>query len=496
MKVTVKLVGYLVLGIFFLLATDLYLAVLRESNVLHADMDNDARLFGTALQEWVTETWRTHGEEAAMRMIEEMNRESNNFRVRWIWLNDSPGKLHRPKVPHEILQQFLAQDTFSWQQADEDGNMRLYTYVVQMTGDAEKDRRRGALEISQPFDFIQLYTASSIKRRLVVMGLIVLLATLTAGLLGMTIIGKPLQQLAEKAKRIGEGAFDEPVEIRGNDELTALGSALNLMSQQLYESKTTLQKEHKQRIAMIEQLRHADRLRTVGELSSGLAHELGTPLNVISGRAGLIASEKLSHEETIESAKIIRGQAERMTKIIQQLLDYARRRKPKHEPYNLRAIAQQTIDLMAPMATKKGVSLQLLDGKDCVAMVDIGQIQQVLTNLIVNALHVAPPQSSVEVQVTQTIARPPGDSTAEEKEYACLVVSDSGEGIPPEHMDRLFEPFFTTKESGEGCGLGLSVVQGIVQEHRGWIDVESQTGRGTHFRVYLPMETTSCQEKS
>jgi len=496
MKVTAKLVGYLVLGVIFLLSMDLYLTIQRESNALRLDMDKDAREFGTSIQEWLTMTWETHGEETAMRMIENMNRNDRSFRVRWIWLSGSSEALHQPKVAKDILQQISTPDSFSWKQVDEDGKMRLYTYVMQVTGDRENGNRSGALEISQPFDPVHQYTGTSIKRRFVVMGLIVLLAALTAGLLGMVVIGKPLQELAEKAKRIGTGEFDRPVEVQGNNELSTLGNALNMMSQQLHESKETLEKEHQQRIDMMEQLRHADRLRTIGELSSGLAHELGTPLNVISGRAGLIESEKLSHSETIESASIIRGQAERMTKIIQQLLDYSRRRKPKHEAFNLRSIAQQTIDLMTPMATKLNVSLQLLECEDCVAMVDVGQIQQVLTNLIVNAMHAAPEQSTVEVEIKQSRINPPEDIHSTEKSYASLAVKNTGEGITPENMKHLFEPFFTTKESGEGCGLGLSVVQGIVQEHRGWIDVESNSESGTQFTVYLPMETQPCQDES
>ena len=450
MKVTAKLVGYLALGVILLLSMDLYLAVQRESNTLHMDMDNDAREFGTSIQEWVTVTWESHGEETAMRMIENMNRNDRSFRVRWIWLTDSSEELHQPRVARDVLRQISTPDSFSWKQVDEDGKIRLYTYVMQDAGDRENDLRSGALEISQPFDPVHHYTSTSIKRRLIVMGLIVLLATLTAGLLGMVVIGKPLQQLAEKANRIGKGELDRPVEIHGKDELSALGNALNSMCKQLHEAKMTLQKEHQQRIDTIEQLRHADRLRTIGELSSGLAHELGTPLNVISGRAGLIESEKLSSSETIESASIIRGQAERMTKIIRQLLDYARRRKPKHEAFNLRSIAQQTIDLMTPMATKLNVSLQLLDGNDCVAMVDVGQIQQVIINLIANALHASPEQSIVEIEIKQTLTHAPDDFNTVEKSYASLAVKNMGDGITPENKKHLFEPFFSTKESGEG----------------------------------------------
>lgn len=496
MKVTAKLVGYLVFGIVLLLAIDLYLAVQRESEALHADMSSDARDFGISMKEWVAVIWKTHGEEVALQMIEDTNREGASLRVRWIWLTDSSDALYQPEIASDLLQQMSTQDSFSWKHTNEDGKEMLYTYVMQVAGTSENDSRRGALEIRQPFDPVHQYTGSSIKRRIVMMAMIVLLATLTTGLLGMAIVGKPLQTLAEKAKRIGQGELDGPVELKGNDELTTLGNALNTMCEQLQEAKETLRKEHKKRIDAVEQLRHADRLRTVGELSSGLAHELGTPLNVISGRAGMIASERLNGPEVTKSAGIIRDQAERMTKIIQQLLDFARRRKPQYEALNLRSIVQQTIDLLTPLAAKREVTFRLLADKDCVTMVDIGQIQQVMTNLIVNAVHAAPSKSDVEIEIKQVRAFPPGGSMAAEKAYAYLAVRDSGDGIAKEDMSRLFEPFFTTKVAGEGSGLGLSIVQGIVQEHSGWVDVESHQEKGTQFTVYLPLEIPTCPDES
>ncbi len=494
MKVTAKLVGYLVLGIVLLLALDLYLSVQREAEAFHTDMDSHARDLGISMKEWVTVVWETHGEKVALQMIENLNREDSSLRVRWIWLSDSSDGLYQPAIANDLLQQLSAQDSFSWKQADENGKEKLYTYVMQVTGNNES--RRGALEISQPFEPVRQYTGSSILRRIVVMALIVLLATLTTGLLGMVVVGKPLQTLVEKANRIGQGELDGPLELRGSDELAVLGNALNTMCEQLQEAKETLRKEHKKRIDAVEQLRHADRLRTVGELSSGLAHELGTPLNVISGRAGLIASEKLNRQEVIESAGIIRDQADRMTKIIQQLLDFARRRKPQYETLNLRSIVQQTIDLLTPLAAKREVALQLFADKDCIMLADIGQIQQVMTNLIVNAVHAAPSKSNVEIEIKQVRASPPGSSTTTKKDYAYLAIRDSGKGIAKEDMNRLFEPFFTTKVAGEGSGLGLSIVQGIVQEHHGWINVESQPDQGTQFTVYLPLEIAPCLDES
>lgn len=262
------------------------------------------------------------------------------------------------------------------------------------------------------------------------------------------------------------------------------------MCDQLVESQATLLRETAARIAAMEQLRHADRLKTVGRLASGTAHGLGTPLNVVSGRAGLIVSGKLSAEEIVKSADAIQKEAKKMTAIIRQLLAFARRNTPKRTPVDLSRLVGQTIELLSPSAEKHRVMLSLSgDTQDTVAMVDADQIQQVLTNLIVNAGQAMPDGGAVQLAVHRTHARPPEGCDAAVGEYFRIDVEDEGQGISEESLRHVFEPFFTTKEVGEGTGLGLSIAYGIVQEHDGWIDVTSQPGEGSCFSVYLPEES-------
>jgi signal transduction histidine kinase len=237
---------------------------------------------------------------------------------------------------------------------------------------------------------------------------------------------------------------------------------------------------------VIEQLRHADRLSTVGKLASGIAHELGTPLTVVSGRARLIA-DGLSGEETRESALTIADQAQRMTRIIRQLLDFARRRSAAKSPEDLRAVARQTVSLLSPLADKRGARITL-DEPDTplMAEVDVGQLQQALTNLVVNAIQAMPRGGAVRCAVGRAPARPPADHGGAEGEYLSVAVTDEGEGMSEETMAHIFEPFFTTKPVGEGTGLGLSVTYGIVKDHGGWIELESSPGAGTRFTIRLP----------
>ncbi len=176
----------------------------------------------------------------------------------------------------------------------------------------------------------------------------------------------------------------------------------------LAESQRKLREESAARIAAIEQLRHADRLKTVGRLASGIAHELGTPLNVVAGRAGLIASGKLDAAEIAQSAAAIRSEADKMTRIIRQLLDFARTGTPRKQPIDLRSVVRQTIDLLGAIAEKQKVRLQLEpSGEDAVADIDTGQIQQVLTNLTMNAIQAMPQGGPVEFRVGRRNVQPP-----------------------------------------------------------------------------------------
>ncbi|MGN6547710.1 MAG: sensor histidine kinase, partial [Aureliella sp.] len=213
-----------------------------------------------------------------------------------------------------------------------------------------------------------------------------------------------------------------------------------------------------------------------GRMAAGIAHELGTPLNVVAGRAALIASGRLSGDEVTASARTIKSEADRITSIVQRLLDFARGRRPQRVQCELVTIAQRTVSLLDSLAAKRDVQLEIeTPSAPTRCFVDESQIQQVITNLIVNAVQATPAGGRVRL----TIDRP-------EDAWLRLRVEDSGPGIPEELRERIFEPFFTTKEVGEGTGLGLSIAYGIVQEHGGRLEISQGELGGAAFDVWLP----------
>lgn len=337
------------------------------------------------------------------------------------------------------------------------------------------------------------YTRSTIARTLVLMGAMILSAMLVVALFGLRMIGGPLQALIEKTRQVAEGDLRTPVTVGGSDELATLANALNQMCEKLDASQQAVLRESARRLETMEQLRHDDRLKTVGRLASGVAHELGTPLNVVSGRASLIAGGNLTPYDVISSARTIHSETARMTGIVQQLLNFARRSTPKRTLCSLDSVIELTISLMEPLIRKNQAHVDVAHKLPEGGMVnaDSAQIQQVLSNLLTNSLLSKDAGVQIRIVAEQCSVVPPDSSEGKPMPCARITVTDDGEGISESDLPHIFEPFFTTRDLGKGTGLGLSIAHGIVAEHGGWMTAESTVGKGTSFSVYLPVDSGS-----
>ena len=480
MKLTTRLVLALLAGVLLLLGLDGYLAVRREVTIFESDMERDAQTIGLAVQGMIEHLLDTGQGDQVARLIEEVNDHGPKMRLRWVPLDPSRGPSGLPGSMTDPDR--YAPDIRSlWVRQDE---RALHTYVPATGGSG---KLLGVLEIIEPRSDLDRYVRATVMRRLVLVSVLLLVSAGVVVWLGVTMVGRPLQTLIEGTRRIGAGDLATEVHVSGHDEFRELAAAMNTMAERLQESRDQLEVETSRRIAAIEELRHADRLRTVGRLASGIAHELGTPLNVVSGRATMIREGALSAEETEESARIIREQAERMTRIVRQLLDFARRPRTEHGPVDLRRYAAGVCQLLEPLGAKKGVALVFEEPGDIPQVIaDPAQIEQVMSNLVVNAVQASNPGGRVELAIGSRQDSPPPGHEGPPAVYVYIRVRDDGPGIPEENLLRLFEPFFTTKEVGEGTGLGLSVVYSIVQDHRGWITARNRPEGGAEFTVLLP----------
>jgi PAS domain S-box-containing protein len=224
-----------------------------------------------------------------------------------------------------------------------------------------------------------------------------------------------------------------------------------------------------------EQLQKVERLAELGTLASGMAHEIGTPMNVILGRAEYLL-QRTADEGMKKGLATIVTQVERITKVMNQLLALARRRTAERRPVNLGEIMEETLELFQQRIASNGITVETSIDADVPSVsADRDQIIQVLINLVMNSLHAMPEGGRLRL------------SLAREGRLVCLGVSDTGHGMSEEIRSKVFEPFFTTKEFGKGTGLGLTVVKDIVEEHGGTITVESIVDKGTTFWIRLPL---------
>jgi signal transduction histidine kinase len=478
MKLASKLVFAVVATIAIFLIIDTYSLVYRETELLESDIRTDSIARGKFISSTISELCLTRDSEDVATILQRLPSQ-NTAGFRWHWYKGVPDGLARSTLSTEALASLEhGEVVFIEEEASEE--------LISLIPIKDLCGQEGVLRLAESLQPLKRTESLAVRRILILAALIALTSGLVISILGARMVGKPLSRLTEHARRIGGGDLSGRVDLRRSDELGVLADAMNQMCGQLLEAREEIRTAAEARIAALANLRHQDRLHTVGRLASGIAHELGTPLNVVSGRASLIISEDLSVPECRENAEIIKDQTKKMTRSIRRLLDFARRQTPSKSPTDLTELARTTADLLDPLARKSGSIVSLSFGERSItANVDAAQIQQVLSNLIVNALQSMSRSGRVLVKVDR-VSSISSKGQGGARPCVRLSVTDEGNGIPETDLPSLFEPFFTTKKRGVGTGLGLSIAHGIVEEHGGWISVQSELQVGSTFSVYLP----------
>ncbi len=240
----------------------------------------------------------------------------------------------------------------------------------------------------------------------------------------------------------------------------------------------TMLRDVSERKRLREQLRRTERIAELGTLASGMAHEIGTPMNVILGRAEYLM-DRVTEEPIKKGLQTIITQVERITKVMNQLLSFARRKAPERRPLDLRRVMEDSTEIFHERLARNQIHVEMALTDSCpLVLADADQMSQVVINLIMNAVHAMPDGGTLRVGL------------APAQQMVGLTIADTGHGMPKELVKKIFEPFFTTKEFGQGTGLGLTVVKGIIEEHQGSIIVESEEGKGTTIKVLLPLAST------
>jgi len=286
---------------------------------------------------------------------------------------------------------------------------------------------------------------------------------------------KPIEQLTEAAKRIEEGNLQHRVAIRRDDEIGTLATAFDQMAERLL----LREKELKESQAV---LRRADRLSSLGLLTAGLAHEIRNPLVAIRTFTQLLP-ERYEDAEFREGFQgLALKEVDRICGLINDLLSFARPSKPNVVPENVNDVVDNIARILESQAKEKNVDIRRDFGRDLPKVwIDREQMKQVFMNLILNGIQAMSAGGTIVV-ATRLAAK---NDVELIREYVQVEIRDTGVGIPPENLEQIFDPFFTSKD--EGSGLGLAVSHQIVQEHGGFVTVESSVGTGTSFFVHMPV---------
>lgn len=310
-------------------------------------------------------------------------------------------------------------------------------------------------------------------------GALVLLLALVVWIALQRVVLRPVSDLMQGIERVAAGESRAPVPVRRRDELGKVGAAFNRMTERLEEARSRVETETDRSLELMRRLRQTESLTIAGKLCSSIAHEVGTPLNIIAGRAELMLRALPKDSPLREDLDIIVTQIDRISRMIRAALDPFRPREPERAAVAPELVIEGLRPLLQHFAKGRGVSLAVSMPRATPKVhVDAGHLQQVLINLLTNAIEATPSGGRVEVTAASR--------TDEGRSGVALAVRDTGSGIPADVLPRIFDPFFSTKPAREGAGLGLSICRDLLRSNGSMINVASTAGEGTTFTVWLP----------
>jgi two-component system NtrC family sensor kinase len=331
---------------------------------------------------------------------------------------------------------------------------------------------------------------AQIYKRMMVSGVVsVFILSFLLSLLLTRFVNRPIDKLLAATKTAAHGDLDQTVGVQSHDELGELADSFNNMISELKRSRDAIEgwtqtleqrvQERTQELQQVQdQLVRAGKMAALGELAAGVAHEINNPLTGVLTFSSLMLKKVDETNPWKKDLENIVQQTTRCRNIVRGLLDFARQRKPDKKECDIHTLIERTVTLVENQAPFQNIQIVKNFGTDMPMLyVDADQIQQVFMNIILNAADAMTGNGG-----TLTIQTELRDGMVE------VSFTDTGCGMSKEHLSKVFTPFFTTKETGKGTGLGLAISYGIIQSHSGDIEAESEVGKGSTFRIKLPVE--------
>jgi signal transduction histidine kinase len=374
----------------------------------------------------------------------------------------------------------------------------------------------GGIRVVSTLDEAQSYLSKKRDRAVILTFSSIFIILITLTILFGKLVGDPIQRLVEAMSLAEKGDLEAEAHIRSNDELGKLGRNFNQMLK-------TIRETHEQNIQLLaqvnqfneeltrkieaatselakrneelrllnealfesqRQLSQSEKLAAVGQVTATMAHQIGTPLNSISGYIQLILQDGNLQLKDRDRLKIIESQLDRLADSVKNLLSFTRQPKPQLRSLDVNEVLEELIHLSEPWLLTRNVRLSTHLSTDLPSIFgDPTHLQTLFLNLITNALDAMPQGGMLMIKTRQTLSSP----STENGRWIEISITDTGIGITEESKKRIFDPFFTTKKMGEGTGLGLAICEKIAKEHSGRIEVESEVGKGSTLFVFIPV---------
>jgi signal transduction histidine kinase len=355
------------------------------------------------------------------------------------------------------------------------------------------DGGTAAVEVRQSLRGVEREFERAVRESVVTRVAVLALFVLLVFVVTRWSVARPIRALIRGARAVGSGDLTQRIDMRGTTELRQLADEFNRMAESLERAQRALVAQSEERVRLEREVEQAQKLAAVGLLAAEVAHELGTPLNVISGRTEALSRSLPPDAPGRRHVELIQAQTDRIAHIVRDLLDHARPRRPDLRLQALGPLLARVVDLVDARFRGKGVRLALEPAPpEAVVHADPDQLYQVFINLLSNALDAAAPGTVVRIASGPEPLLPAAGRHGVirgkvDPPFAAVHVMDEGPGLSHDEMSRVFQPFFSTKRRGQGTGLGLPIVEEIVRAHRGEVEILSTPGAGTEVVVRLPL---------
>lgn len=304
---------------------------------------------------------------------------------------------------------------------------------------------------------------------------LLLLTGLIAELASRVTVGRPAGVIVAGVERVARGDLETTVPEEGASELRQLARAFNAMTASLVQARSRVEHEEAARVVVERKLQHAQALAAVGQVAASMGHEIGSPLNVILGRARRLADKRDCPEDIRGELEIIAVQSERISRVVARLLSVARPPQSHGNGSDVVKVVRDALSFLGPECRHRLIDTTFEPGNDSFhAAIDADQLFQIVFNLCLNAAQAQPEGGKITVRLNVV-----------GKRKIVLEVEDRGPGVPPDLRPQIFDAFFTSKSDHGGTGLGLAIVSGIVREAGGSVELVPTPHGGACFRVHL-----------